>query len=50
MREHLINQIKELLRTLVEEVIDVDSYLEHKSEQELKLIIRKIRRNNGRSR
>lgn len=50
MREHLINQIKELLSTLVEEVIDVDSYLEHKSEQELKLIIRKIRRNNGRSR
>ena len=50
MREHLINQIKELLRTLVEEVIDVDSYLVHKSEQELKLIIRKIRRNNERSR
>lgn len=50
MREHLINQIKELLSTLVGEVIDVDSYLEHKSEQELKLIIRKIRRNNGRSR
>ena len=50
MREHLINQIKELLRTLVEEVIDVDSYLVHKSEQELKLIIRKKRRNNGRSR
>ena len=50
MRKHLINQIKELLRILVEEVIDVDSYLEHKSEQELKLIIRKIRRNNERSR
>ena len=50
MREHLIKQIKEMLETLVEEVINVDSYLEHKSEQELKLIIRKIRRNNGRSR
>ena len=50
MREHLINQIKEILETLVEEVINVDSYLKNKSEQELKLIIRKIRRNNGRSR
>ena len=50
MREQLTNQIKEILGTTVEEVIDVDSYLEHKSEQELKLIIRKIRRNNERSR
>lgn len=50
MREHLINQIKEILETLVEEVINVDSYLKNKSEQELKLIIRKIRRNNERSR
>lgn len=61
MREHLINQIKEMLGTLVEEVINVDSYLENKSEKELKSIIRKIRinnkkwqeskrRNNGRSR
>ena len=61
MRQHLINQIKEMVGTLVEEVIDVDSYLEHKSEKELKMIIRKIRiqnkkwqeskrRNNGRSR
>ena len=61
MREHLINQIKEMLGTLVEEVINVDSYLENKSEKELKAIIRNIRisnkkwqeskrRNNGRSR
>ena len=50
MREQLINQIKEILETLVEEVINVDSYLKGKSEKELKLIIRKIRRNNGRSR
>lgn len=61
MREHLINQIKEMLGTLVEEVINVDSYLENKSEKELKAIIRRIkiqnkkwqeskRRNNGRSR
>nr|DAX05829.1 MAG TPA: hypothetical protein [Caudoviricetes sp.] len=61
MREYLTNQIKEMLGTLVEEVINVDSYLEHKSEKELKSIIRKIRinnkkwqeskrRNNGRSR
>lgn len=46
MREHLINQIKEMLGTLVEEVINVDSYLENKSEKELKMIIRKIRINN----
>lgn len=50
MKEQLINQIKEILETLVEEVINVDSYLKNKTEQELKLIIRKIRRNNGRSR
>ena len=61
MREHLINQIKEMLGTLVEDVINVDSYLENKSEKELKMIVRKIRinnkkwqeskrRNNGRSR
>lgn len=61
MREHLINQIKEMLGTLVEEVINVDGYLENKSEKELKMIIRRIkiqnkkwqeskRRNNGRSR
>ena len=42
MKEHLINQIKEILGTLVEEVINVDSYLKNKSEQELKLIIRYI--------
>ena len=46
MKELLINQIKEILGTLVEEVINVDSYLEHKSEKELKMIIRKIRNNN----
>ena len=61
MREHLINQIKELLGTLVEETVDIDYFLEGKSEKELKAIIRKIRinnkkwqeskrRNNGRSR
>ena len=50
MSEHLNNQIKEILETHVEEVNNVDSYLKKKSEQELKLIIRKIRRNNGRSR
>ena len=36
MKEHLINQIKEILGTTVEEVINVDSYLKNKSEQELK--------------
>ena len=38
MKEQLINQIKEILGTLVEEVINVDSYLKNKSEQELKII------------
>lgn len=38
MREQLINQIKEILETLVEEAINVDSYLKNKSEQELKII------------
>lgn len=61
MREHLINQIKESLGPLVEEIINIDSYLEQQSEKDLKMIIRKIRinnkkwqeskrRNNGRSR
>ena len=40
MRKHLIKQIKEILPTLVEEVINVDSYLKNKSEQELKIIIK----------
>lgn len=38
MREQLISQIKEILGTLAEEVINVDSYLKNKSEQELKII------------
>lgn len=38
MKEQLINQIKEILETLVEEVINVDTYLKNKSEQELKII------------
>lgn len=38
MEEQLINQNKEILGTLVEEVINVDSYLKNKSEQELKII------------
>ena len=38
MKEQLINQIKEIVGTLVEEVINVDSYLKNKSEQELKII------------
>ena len=61
MREQLINQIKEMLGPLANEIINIDSYLEHQSEKELKMIIRNIkisnknweeskRRNNGRSR
>lgn len=46
MRQHLINQIKELLGTLVEEVINVDSYLEGKSEKQLKEIIKRIKIQN----
>ena len=38
MKQQLINQIKEILGMLVEEVINVDSYLKNKSEQELKII------------
>lgn len=46
MREHLIEQIKELLGTLVEEIVDIDKYLEHKSEKELKAIIKRIKIQN----
>lgn len=46
MREHLINQIKEMLGTLVDEIVDIDSYLEHKSEKELKQIIKRIKIQN----
>ena len=46
MREHLINQIKELLGTLVDEIVDIDSFLEHKSEKELKAIIKRIKIQN----
>ena len=46
MREHLINQIKEMLGTLVDEIVDIDSYLEHKSEKELKAIIKRIKIQN----
>lgn len=46
MREHLINQIKEMLGTLVQEIVNIDSYLEHKSEKELKAIIKRIKIQN----
>lgn len=46
MREHLTNQIKEMLGTLVDEIVDIDSYLEHKSEKELKQIIKRIKIQN----
>lgn len=46
MREHLINQIKEMLGSLVDEILNIDSYLEHKSEKELKAIIKRIRIQN----
>lgn len=46
MREHLINQIKEMLGSLVNEIVDIDSYLENKSEKELKAIIKRIKIQN----
>lgn len=46
MREHLIEQIKELLGPLVDEIVNIDSYLEHKSEKELKAIIKRIKIQN----
>ena len=46
MREHLINQIKEILGSLVDEIVDIDSYLEHKTEKELKAIIKRIKIQN----
>ena len=46
MREHLINQIKEMLGPLVCGIMNIDSYLENKSEKELKAIIRGIKIQN----
>ena len=46
MRERLTNQIKEMLGTLVDEIVDIDLYLEHKSEKELKQIIKRIKIQN----
>ena len=46
MREHLINQIKEMLGSLVDEIVDIDYYLENKSEKELKQIIKRIKIQN----
>ena len=46
MREHLINQIKEMLGPLVDEIVIIDYYLENKSEKELKAIIKRIKIQN----
>lgn len=46
MREHLINQIKEMLGSLANEIVDIDYYLENKSEKELKAIIKRIKIQN----
>lgn len=61
MREQLINQIKEMLGTMLCENVDIDKVLRFKTDYELKEIIKRInrsnkkwqeskRRNNGRSR
>lgn len=46
MREHLINQIKELMGPLVDEILNINSYLENKSEKQLKEIIKRIKIRN----
>ena len=46
MRQHLINQIKEMLGSLTQEIVDIDYYLENKSEKELKAIIKRIKIQN----
>ena len=61
MREHLINQIKEMLGPLVCKRMNIDEILKDKTEEQLKRIIVAMvqenkkwqeskRRNNGRSR
>lgn len=61
MREHLINQIKEMLGALVCKRMNIDEILKDKTEEQLKRIIVAMvqenkkwqeskRRNNGRSR
>lgn len=46
MREHLTNQIKEMLGPLVDETLDIDRILARKSEKELKAIIKRIKIQN----
>lgn len=46
MREHLTNQIKEMLGPLVDETLDIDRILARKSEKELKQIIKRIKIQN----
>ena len=46
MKENLINQIKEMLGPLANEILNIDSYLEYSSEEELKAIIRRIKIQN----
>ena len=46
IRHGLIIQIKEMLGSLANEIVDIDSYLEHKSEKELKAIIKRIKIQN----
>lgn len=46
IRHGLIIQIKEMLGTLANEIVDIDYYLENKSEKELKAIIKRIKIQN----
>ena len=46
MKQHLINQIKEMLGPLANEIVNIDYYLENISEKELKAIIKRIKIQN----
>lgn len=42
MREHLINKIKEMLGPLGDVILNLDDVLNSRSDEELKLIIKRI--------
>lgn len=46
MREHLINKIKEILGSLADEILNLDDVLNSRSDEELKLIIKRINLQN----
>lgn len=46
MREHLINKIKEMLGSLGDVILNLDEVLNSRSDEELKLIIKRINFHN----